>query len=181
MGVTSSTTKNIILDAGVVYLNYGLANERILGATSGGNTFTVERETREIEIDGVKGKVKGMRRLISENAMLTVNLKEMSADNIKLALNGAVDTTDLTHDVITSKGDIADTDYLDNVAIVAPVLGKDTPCIIVLSNALSDGDSLEMSLEDDNESTIELQLSAHYDPNALETVPYEIRYPKQAV
>lgn len=178
MGVSTATTKNIVLDAGVVYLNYGLVDERILGATSGGNTFTVEREVREIEIDGAKGKVKGLRRVTSENANLTVNLKEMSAENIKLALNGQIDNTGIDHDVITSKGSISDSDYLENVAIVAPVLGQSNPCIIVLHNALSDGDSLEMSLEDDNESTIELQLSAHYDPTDLDTPIYEVRYPK---
>ena len=89
MGVTTETRKNLILDAGAVWLNYGVGGERLLGATTGGNSFLVEREVREIEVDGVKGKVKGLRRIITENATLTVNLKEMSSDNLVLALAGS--------------------------------------------------------------------------------------------
>lgn len=101
--VTSTTVKNLILDEGVVYKNYGLAGEAIIGATAGGNSFTVEREIKEIEVDGVKGKVKGLRRLITENAMLTVNLKEMSTDNIKLALAGSTSTAPTVNTIVPAE------------------------------------------------------------------------------
>lgn len=178
MGVTKKTVKNMLLDAGVVYLNYGLDNERILGATSGGNTFNVEREIREIEVDGVKGKTKGLRRKISENAHLTVNLKEMSPENIQIAFSGStIDTSDADYDIIKSGGDITDNDYLENVALVVPVSGSDKHCIILLHNVLSD-ESLDLNLEDENEGIIEVQLSAHYDPEDLDAPIYEIKYPK---
>jgi|GEM_PF-790602 len=90
--VTQKTVENMLLDAGVVYVNYGLTTERVLGATNGGNKFLVEREFREVEIDGLKGKTKGMKRLLSENASLEVNLKEMSSENIMLALPGSTKT-----------------------------------------------------------------------------------------
>lgn len=181
MSATSETVKNLILDAGIVYKNYGGAGEAVLGATMGGNSFSVEREIREIEVDGVLGKVKGLRRIITENAMLTVNLKEMSTANLKLALPGSTSTNypsaTPTHDSIVSVGKIADSDYLTNIALVATVSGSTTPVVILLSNALADG-GFEIALEDKNEAVIEIQFSAHYDPATLTTVPYEIRYPK---
>lgn len=90
MGVTAQTIHNIITDAGAVYLNYGLgAPERLLGATEGGSSFLVDREVREIPFDGPRGKLKGGRRIITENASLTVNMKEMSAENLQVALAGS--------------------------------------------------------------------------------------------
>jgi hypothetical protein len=181
--IRTETVKNLILDAGVVYVNYGLADERILGATQGGNTFVVEREIKEIEVDGAKGKVKGLRRLITENAMLTTNLREMSTENIKLALAGstssdvlAADGVTKTHDSITSSGDISDADYITNIALVAKVSGSSESVIVIVENALSDGE-FNLSFEDKEESTTEVQFSAHYDPADLANVPYEIRYP----
>jgi hypothetical protein len=181
-GVTNTTVKNLILDAGVVYINYeDETNERILGATTGGNKFSVEREFRDIEVDGVKGKTKGLRRIITENSSLEVNLKEMSAKNIQVALAGSTlgtyPATTPTHDTIISNGKIVDADYISNVALVATVSGSTEPCVIILYNALSDG-NLEMNLQDKNEAVITLTLSAHYDPADLSDPLYEIRYPK---
>jgi len=182
-GITAETVKNMILDAGAVYVNYGETDERLIGATSGGNTFTVEREIKEIEIDGARGKVKGARRIISENASLTINLLEMSAENFKLALTAA-DLSDVMDEAGTTKiadkikprGKILDTDYLTNIALVTTVSGTDQPCVIILKNALAD-DEIELELEDTEEGTPEITISAHYDPANLSEVPYEIHYP----
>lgn len=182
--VTKETLQNIIFDAGIVYINYGLSDERILGATEGGNTFTVEREIREMEFDGLRGKTKGARRIISENATLTVNLKEITPENIKLALAGSemTDTNEAgmegtTHKEIRSTGKIELSDYIKNVAFVGTVSGTDKPVVAIVENALSDG-GFEISAEDDNEVVIPIEFSAHYDPEDEEgKVPYAIRYP----
>lgn len=188
-GVTNNTVKNMILDAGVIYKNYGVeGDEAIIGATDGGNTFLVEREVREIPVDGLKGKTKGLRRIISENAQLTVNLKEMSTENLQMALPGttAVDDPgeDPTHDKITSNFHLEDgivdaeaDDYIANVAFVGNVSGNDEPVVIMLHNVLSDG-NFELNATDQEEGVVELQLSAHYDPEDLDEPIYEIRYPK---
>lgn len=178
--VTQNTVKNLVLDAGVVYVNYGEASERMLGATMGGNTFTVEREIKAIEVDGIKGKVKGLRRVITENAMLTVNLKEMSPENIKLALGGShiedYPAVDPTHKKITSAGKIVETDYITNIALAATVSGSDQPAVVMLHNVLADG-NFEVTLTDKEEAVVPIQFSAHYDPASIDMVPYEIRYP----
>jgi hypothetical protein len=182
-GITADTVKNMLLDAGAVYVNYGEVDERLIGATSGGNSFTVEREIKEIEIDGARGKVKGARRIITENASLTINLLEMSVENFKMALTAA-DVSDVMDDTGTTKiadkiqprGQILDSDYLKNVALVTTVSGTDQPCVIILYNVLAD-DEIELELEDKEEGKPEIVLSAHYDPANLSQVPYEIRYP----
>lgn len=182
-GITTDTVKNMLLDAGAVYANYGETDERLIGATSGGNTFTIEREIKEIEADGARGKVKGLRRIITENASLTINLLEMSVENFKMALTAADvsdvmdnDGTTKVADKIKSRGQILDSDYLKNVALVTTVSGSDQPCVIILYNVIAD-DEIELELEDKEEGKPEITLSAHYDPADLETVPYEIRYP----
>jgi hypothetical protein len=181
--ITQETVENLIMDAGVVYLNYGTVGERILGATEGGNSFSVVREIRQIPVDGARGKVKGMSRLTKEDASLKVNLKEMSAANIMLAIAGATKSdfpaVTPTHDEIRSSGKISDTDYQDNVALVATVSGSTEPVVIILENALSDG-NFDIGAKDKDEAVVPVEFSAHYDPADLTKVPYAIRYPKMS-
>ncbi len=183
--ITHETTQNLLLDAGVVYINYGLGEgqgERILGATEGGNTFTIEREIKEIEVDGTRGKTKGLRRIIGEDAKLVVNLKEMSAENIALALAGSIvsdfPSVTATHEEVRSTGDVSDSDYIDNVALVAKISGSNVPVVCIVENALSDG-NFEIGTSHNDEAVIPVTFSAHYDPeDVTETVPFAVRYPK---
>jgi len=91
--LTTETCNNLLLDAGIVYVGYDTTGERILGATNGGNTFKVTQEVREIELDGKFGdKYKKLKRILSRDAEATVNLKEITAANLKMALVGSTDT-----------------------------------------------------------------------------------------
>lgn len=183
-GVTAETLKSMVFDAGVVYLNYGETDEKILGATSGGNAFAVEREIKTIEVDGARGKVKGLRRLISEDVTLTTNLKELNATNIQLAIAGSnledVMSDDVTpkktHDKISTNMVLTDSAYLKNITLVAEVSGTSEPVIVTLYNVLSDG-SFEMDLQDTEEAVVEVTFSAHYDPENMEAPIYDIRFP----
>ena len=65
--VTTAQIENIQLGPGVVYVDYGLAGERILAPTRGGNSFVVEQDIRIIERDGALGKEIGLRRIIRED------------------------------------------------------------------------------------------------------------------
>lgn len=176
-GVTTETTKHFVIDAGAVFVNYGEPDERLLGATSGGNSFTVEQEIRVIEIDGVRGPLKGARRIVSVSPRLTVNLLEMTAENIALALAGSSITDETDHDSITREGSIVAADYVKNVALVGDISGTSDPIVIIVENALSDG---EFSIEatDREEATVELQFTGHFDPADLDHEPWEIRFPK---
>lgn len=56
IGYTSQTPDHLLIDAGAVYKNYGLATEALISATSGGNEFEAKPETRQVKVDGLKGK-----------------------------------------------------------------------------------------------------------------------------
>jgi GH25 family lysozyme M1 (1,4-beta-N-acetylmuramidase) len=188
-GVTTETTKRFIVDAGAVFINLGETDERLLGATRGGNSFTIEQDIKIIEIDGVKGAMKGARRVIESNAKLVCNLLELSTANIMLAIAGATSTnwTDPTstpatntHDEIRRTRNLSDLDYVKNVALVGKVSGSAQNVIILLYNALSD-EGFELSFEDREEGVLELTFTGHYDPALLDNEPWAIRYPKPAV
>ena len=87
-GISADTPERIIIDAGAVYLNYGLTNQRLLGATRGGNEFNINRVARNIGIDGLKGAAKGLKRITEVNPQITANLIELSVENLIAAIAG---------------------------------------------------------------------------------------------
>jgi hypothetical protein len=160
LNLTTQQIENIMLDTGVVYLNYGEAGERILAPTRGGNTFTVEQDVRVIERDGALGKEKGLRRVVTENAMLTVRLLDFSLDNLKLALAGST----VSGQVVTStlNGSINASEYFKNVTwIGTDMAGKNK--VIKLFNALADN-GLNIDATDKDESVLEVVFAGHRDP-----------------
>jgi hypothetical protein len=180
-GITTETMNNILLDAGKIVLNYGEENERSLGATIGGNSFKIDATIKDIRPDGAKGKVKGGRRITEVAAELTVNMFELTKENLLLALPGSVATADPagtpTVDIITRSRNILDTDYLTNVTYVGTISGKNDPIIVTLFNALQDN-ALELKTKDQDEASTELTFSAHFDPANMEAEPWELRYPR---
>lgn len=186
-GFTNNSTNHFIVDAGAVYLNVefdettGEFTGDLLGATSGGNEFVVNQEVREIEVDGLKGRGKGLQAVTFMNPDLTVNLKELSAKNLATVIAGGTinadeEETNEFYNVLTSKGKIEDSDYIDSVALVGNVTGSSKPIVIVLYNVLSI-EGLEMSFEDDNEVVVPVTFGGHYDET--QEVPYKIYLPKQ--
>lgn len=143
-GFTANSPLRYLMDAGAVYKNLTYDAEtgdftgELLGATSGGNEFALAQESRQIEVDGVKGPTKGNVVIDSETATLTVNLKELTAANVALAIAGStVDETDTNYDIITSKQKIEMSDYLESVGFVGRLSGSNKPVVIILENALS--------------------------------------------
>jgi hypothetical protein len=188
-GITTETTKRFAIDSGAVYINLGETGERLLGATRGGNTFTVEQDIKVIEVDGSKGKLKGARRVIESNASIVANLLELTTANIMTAIAGAtaVNYTDPTstpatntHDDIRRTRNISDIDYITNVAIVGKVSGTNENIICMVYNALAD-EGLELAFEDREEGVLEVTFSAHFNPDDLDTEPWSIKYPKATV
>lgn len=187
--LTADLPESIIFDAGVLYKNFvspAEPGDRI-GATRGGSEFTLNAEFRDIEVDGVPGPVKGLRRLVRVAPTMTINLLSLTKDNILLAIPGAsaeAGKTDFTdYDVITG-GQITDESYFDNLALVART-GSGKPVIFVIENALADG-NLSLSFADQDETNPSITFQAHFDPADLESaedlfenLPFKIYYPKK--
>ena len=158
--VTTAQIANVLIDTGVVYLDYGLGTQRILAPTRGGNSFVVEQDVKVIERDGAMGKEKGLRRVIKEDATLTVKFMDMSISNLKMALAGSTATaTKVTN---TVDGAILDTEYFTNVTLVGTdMAGKSK--VITLFKALADN-GLSVEMADKDESVVEVVFSGHRDP-----------------
>src|SRR5690606_38826649 len=183
-GITDKTYKHFVIDAGAVYLNYKEPDEKLIGATRDGNTFTIEQEIREIPVDGQKGPVKGFRRVTRVTARITANFVEFTTDILKLALPGStvIDYPEIepTHDEIKRALQIALSDYHKNIVIVGNKSGTNEPIICGIKNALADG-NFEVSESDGEEATISIQFTAHFDPENLDEEPWFIRNPKEEV
>ena len=182
--LTKETVDRFVIDAGAIYLNLGEVDERLLGATRGGNTFSIEQDIKLIEIDGVRGATKGARRVIESNARIVANLLELTSENIMLAIAGA-DATDYidgegvepTHDRIQRTRNISDLDFIKSVSIVGKVSGSNENVICTVYNALADG-GVEFAFEDREEGALEITFTAHYDPDNVDNEPWAIDFPK---
>jgi hypothetical protein len=180
-GVDSQTYRKFVIDAGEVRIGYTDESTRgtRLGATRGGSTFTIEQDVKDMAVDGAKGPVKGGRRIIKSNAKLECSFIEISQNLISLALPGS--TTEefgspVTHESIKRALQIASTDYSSNIALIGEVSGSGVPVVVIIENALADG-NFELGMTDNDESVLKIQFTAHFDPSDLENEPWEIRYP----
>lgn len=169
--LTLAQIESIVIDAGLVYLDYGLPAERLLAPTRGGNTFTVEREIHTMEVDGVRGKAKGLRRIVTENAMLMVRLLGLAQENLAAALPGATYNA-LTGVIAGGSGQLVATSYLTNVTLIGEAMGGRNK-VITLFNALADG-GLTIAMTPKEEAVVEVVFSAHYDPVNLVSPIYRI-------
>lgn len=186
IGVTQETPERMLLDAGAIYKNLeydettGEFTGQVLGATSGGNQFEVQIETRQPELDGIKTRIRGMKFVNSHEAQLVVNLKELTAENIKNAIGPAdVDATDENFDIVTGRAHFEDEDYLDNISFVGRLSGNQKPVVIMLKNALS-ANGFSMSTADDGEAVVPITFHAHADFEDIQSgkTAYQIYWPK---
>lgn len=164
----------VFFDTGEAYLNYGLPSQRLLGATRGGNVFNVETEYHSLERDGEKGSVIGCKMVKSTASFIEVNLIELSADAITLAIPGAECLLSDGKYTITRSRQIKNDDYANNIAIVGDVQGRDYSIICMIYNALADG-TLEFSFNENDESVLKIKFRGHYDLFDLEKEPWDIK------
>lgn len=193
-GYTKKTPENLLLDAGAFFKNFtyvpgGDANDtfdaavaagKLIGATKGGGEFSAVPNARQIEVDGVKGRAKGLETIDSWEVYLKATVLETTSGTIKDALCAAsVDSaTDTKYDVITGKPYIELEDYIENVTWVGKLSGSEEPVIIQVYNALST-EGLKFTVQDKNEATIPLTFYGHYSQDALDEPPFKVFYPKK--
>ena len=178
-GVNCSTTSNLIIDSGALYINYGESNERKLGATRGGNTFTIEEEMRTMEFDGVRGQMVGSHRLLGAIPKITANLVQYSYQTFLDILPGSVKTDiGTTHYRITRQiQTLLDSLYFTNVAIVGECTASATNYVIcgILNGVQLE--NVELPFNDKDESVCTVTFSGCTDCNNLEDEPWWIDYP----
>lgn len=186
---TKDTAKNMQLDAGLLVrgltdiLNFNgtIADEKKLGATSGGASFSATPEMRNIfeGIDGAKGNYKDGNVIDNWEITLTATVKEMTAKNLQLAMATAdIKSDDDKFDVLTPRMEVKSTDYIDNICWLGTMNGSTEPMIIELKNVMNTN-GISFTAEDKGSGSVELELKAHFDLSKPNEVPFNIYFPKQ--
>ena len=163
--MNTEQVSKMMLDTGAVFVG-GV----MLSPCEGDNTFVVTREYRDIPYNGMPGKTKGLKRIISENATLTVHPKGLTQDMLKLALPGLTDT----EGVLTGGGKqvISDAEYQGEVVLVGDM--KDgTTKVFTIYNALAEN-GLTVTAAENSETILELVFNANYNPADLTEPIYKI-------
>ncbi|WP_421432749.1 hypothetical protein [Streptococcus suis] len=196
-GYTASTPKHYLINAGAIYKNLawnptggkdskGQWEGELLGATSGGNKVTIEQNYRVVEVDGVFTAAVGQKVLESQTAKLETNVKEITAENIRLAINGEITEADGTdaptgYKVISGKAKLENDDYIANLGIVGTMSGTNDPIIVIIDNALCTS-GLDFETKDNEEAVISMTFEAHASEGQVEdlSLPCRIYFPSIA-
>lgn len=189
-GFTANTAQNLQLDAGIFVR--GLADPstfngtvttpaKTIGATSGGGSFTAIPTFRDIfeDLDGARGVYKGGQVIDSWEIKMTTTIKEMTAENLKLAL-AAADTSAASsgkYDTTVARLEVKEEDYLDNFCFIGTINGQDTPVIVEMKNVLNMS-GLNLTVADKATGSVSLELQAHFDLSKPDEVPFKIYTPK---
>lgn len=187
-GFTTETAKSLLLNAGAYFMNFNVGTDdfdsavtagKLIGATKGGGEFSAVPEIRQIEVDGVAGRAKGLETIDSWDIYLKANVLEVKEATIQSGLAASsVDTsTNTDYDIITASNNLEVSDYIDNITWVGTLSGSNNPVIIQIFNALNT-EGLKFSTTDKAEATISLTFYAHYTQDDLDTPPFKIYYPK---
>lgn len=185
-GFTQKTAENLLLDAGAFFKNFEVGTDtfesavaagKLLGATNGGGEFSAVPTIRQIEVDGVKGRAKGLEVIDAWEVYIKANLIEVTAEVLKEALCSASSKVNGDYDEITANASISLNDYIDNITWVGTISGSDDPVIIQVYNALNT-DGLTLTTQDKNQSVIATTFYGHYTQDDLQTPPFSIFYPK---
>lgn len=190
-GLTENTSKNLVFDAGAFFKNFEFGTDtfetavtegKLLGATKGGGSFIATPTFREVEIDGMRGAVKGAKLLEAWEISMTANLVEVTAETLSLGLglSELTDETEKEYKKITGKMCLQDDDYVENITWVGNLSGSEEPVIIQIYNALNTS-GLELAAEDKGEAVIATEFTAHFDMSKPNEVPFAIYYPNQKI
>lgn len=186
-GFNANTADNLLLDAGAFFLNFEVGTDtyetakatKLLGATRGGGEFKAAMTVRQIEIDGVKGRAKGLEVNDAWDVYIKATVLEINKETLAKALASSKtssSTVDTKYDEIVGNNDIELTDYIDNVTWIGKISGTDEPVIIQVFNALNT-DGLTLTVADKNEASMAMTFYGHYDTTDLDNPPFKIWYP----
>ena len=184
-GVTEKTPGNILFGAGTIHKGLKFSTETkkwnfaesLAGATSGGSKFEIVPEVTQVEVDGALVAVKELDVKTGETATMEINFAELTPDIIKAAVIGQAAESDAEgYSLITSKSQIEEGDYWENIAFVGKtVTGK--PIIVIMDNAIcTSGISMEGKNKEAGIGAYTFRCSQAISGD-LTILPYKIYYP----
>lgn len=154
-----------------------------LGATRGGATFDLQKEERQIEVNGLRVPMIKLDRVDSMAPMISMTLLELkSITTLKYAMGQATVTeTDSGYSEVVPKIDISALDYIPNIALLTRTSDEDQsrPMIIVVRNAKII-ENAPFEFEDPGELAVEANFRGSTTPAEPFLVPCSVYSPTVA-
>lgn len=188
--VASDAFQKLQLNAGVILTAFDpstptLDKSKIFGATSGGVSFVTNPEYVDFgeDIDNVPPNTKQLKVLQSVNPVMSGTLKTADTTVAK-ALMAAADVTAASGKV-TPRAQLVDGDFIDDIWWVGDYSDVNVDSgsgqsartagfmAIHMMNVLSTG-GLQLQSNDDGKGDFAFELTAHYDIEDIDTLPYEV-------
>ena len=178
--IPETTFKNIQLNAGVLLSAFNpesatVANESIIGATTGGVNFTATPTFSDYgeDIDNCPKNMKELKKLDAWEISLSGTYVTVDANAVK-ALVGAAD---VSGNKITPRNDLKLTDFTDVwwVGDYSDQNGETNGGFVAIHmiNALSTG-GFAIQSSDNGKGNFAFTYTAHYSMAAQDTVPFEV-------
>ena len=178
--IPETTFKNLQLNAGVLLSAFNpesatVADESIIGATTGGVNFTATPTFSDYgeDIDNCPKNMKELKKLDSWEISLSGTYVTVDANAVK-ALVGAAD---VSGNKITPRNDLKLTDFTDVwwVGDYSDQNGETNGGFVAIHmmNALSTG-GFAIKSSDNGKGNFAFTYTAHYSMSAQDTVPFEV-------
>lgn len=182
--IPTDTFKNLQLNAGVLLTSFDvdtqtMAAESIVGATSGGVSFTAVPSFIDFgeDIDNCPKNMKEMKKLDSWEAKMSGTFASVSKSLAKTLVGAA----DLSGSKITPRNDLAAADFSDlwwvgdysEVNEDGTSTGKAGFIAIHLLNSLSTG-GFSIQSSDKGKGQFEFEFTGHYSMEDQDKVPFEV-------
>ena len=178
--IPETTFKNLQLNAGVLLSDFNptsatVADESIIGATTGGINFTATPTFSDYgeDIDNCPKNMKELKKLDSWEISLSGTYVTVDANAVK-ALVGAAD---VSVNKITPRNDLKLTDFTDVwwVGDYSDQNGETNGGFVAIHmmNALSTG-GFAIKSSDNGKGNFAFTYTAHYSMDAQDTVPFEV-------
>lgn len=148
---------------------------KILGVTRGGGSFTVTRETRTPEVDGLRYGFKGSDFVDSVDANLSGTLLEATTNNFKVLLGTGEVKKENQKTIIKVRTAVKDDDYIPKLCWVGD-LSDGRLIMIELDNAFNTAD-FSLTFTDKGEGTMTFEFHARQeDVLDYDYAPFRIIY-----
>lgn len=147
----------------------------MIGATRGGGSFTVTREMRTPDVDGMRYGFKGSDFVDSTDAYISTTLVEVTASNIVDLLGSGKSSTSGKVTTIKMDTAIEASDYLTNICWVGDI-ADGRMVLIMLKNAINTAD-FSFTYTDKGEGTLAAEFHARQaSVSDYDEAPFEIIY-----
>lgn len=170
----TNQVESILLDAAIVYVDYGYPTQEQIGITRGGAEFTVTENVRQIEYDGRRGRTKGMEVVDQIDAALKFKTLELTNEHMYASL-GAAELNENGAISNNNGGVIPMNRYYHNITAFGIMYKTGEFKKITLNNAAAcNNGGLTLSTSDKNEAELELTFNAAWNPYDVTEKIYNI-------